>query len=102
MFDPLANKPMSPIETFQLFQAAVDFADYFVRKLDQYEKEQRYDDNQKKMLVQALRMYEQGQISKEALKTIIDLLPDAIPVQAVEVKKSDDVDIAELLKKLSK
>lgn len=56
-------------------KAGVDAADYFMRKMDAYERDQRYDDNQKHMVVQAMRMYETGQLSKEQLKAIIDLLP---------------------------
>lgn len=103
MFDLDPNrKPMNPIEIGQAMMQIVDFADYFARKLDQYERDQRYDDNQKKLLVQALRMYEKGDLNKDGLKAIIDLLPDAVPTKVQPASPNQDDDLAELLKRLTK
>lgn len=78
-----------------------ELADYVVRKADQYEKDQRYDDNLNKVVRQASRLYESGQISKQQFKNIIDQLPDPLetkmkPVQ--EVESNNQSEINEILK----
>jgi hypothetical protein len=78
-----------------------ELADYVVRKADQYEKDQRYDDNLNKVVRQASRLYESGQISKQQFKNIIDQLPDPLeakmkPVQ--EVQSNNQNEINEILK----
>lgn len=85
--------PGSPLEFLQIVVSAVEAGDYIARKLDQYEKDQRFDDNTKKLVVQATRLFESGQISKAQLKAIIDQLPET-----VEVKAEPQIDLNEVLK----
>jgi hypothetical protein len=85
--------PGSPLEFLQIVVSAVEAGDYICRKLDQYEKDQRFDDNTKKLVVQATRLFESGQISKAQLKAMIDQLPET-----VEVKPEPQVDLNEMLK----
>lgn len=87
-----------------------ELADYVLRKADQYEKDQRYDDNLNKVVRQASRLYESGQISKEQFKNIIDNLPETVEtkmktveveetkIKTVEVQSSNQNDINEMLK----
>lgn len=56
----------------------IDLIDYAQRKSDIYDSERRYDDNAAKLLEQSLRLYERGEITKEALHTIIDCLPNTV------------------------
>ena len=91
----------SPMELLGFAVAGIEAADYFVRKMDQYEKDQRYDDNNKKLIVQATRMYESGQISKAQFKTIIDQLPDPLEAQmkpVEQVQSNNQNEINEILK----
>jgi hypothetical protein len=66
--------------------------------LDEYEKKQRYDDNRRKFLEQALRLFEQGELTKEQMKAVIELLPETRTVQAQPVDPTK-ADMNELLKK---
>lgn len=77
-----------------------ELADYVLRKADQYEKDQRYDDNMNKLVRQASRLYESGQITKEQFKNIIDNLPETVEtkMKTVEVETSNQNDINEMLK----
>lgn len=77
--------------------AGIEAADYLVRKMDQYEKDQRYDDNNKKLIVEATRMFESGQISKAQLKAIIDQLPDTVEAKVEPINQPAN-DINEMLK----
>jgi hypothetical protein len=43
--------------------------------IDGYYARQRYDDNARIMLENAFRLYERGEMTKDQLKAIIDLLP---------------------------
>ncbi|UAJ73750.1 hypothetical protein IQE94_05565 [Synechocystis sp. PCC 7339] len=88
----------SPMEILGACIAGVEAADYFIRKMDQWEKEQRFDDNTKKLVVQATRLFESGQITKEGLKAIIDELPDTITTEAKTVEQPNGVDLNEVLK----
>ena len=67
-------------------KAGIDLAYYFEQKEQEFQRSQRYDDNQKHMVVNALRMYEKGELSKDQLKAIIDVLPGNASTQTVEVK----------------
>lgn len=87
--------PGSPLEFLQIVVSAVEAGDYIARKLDQYEKDQRFDDNTKKLVVQATRLFESGQISKAQLKAIIDQLPETVETKPVEV--SQGIDLNEVL-----
>jgi hypothetical protein len=82
----------------------IDGIFYFFEKLDQYESKRRYDDNRRQFLEQALRLYEQGDMTKEQLKAVVDLLPDrTIEVNASPVPSpspKSDVDVNELLNKI--
>jgi hypothetical protein len=79
---------------------------YFFERLDQYEAKRRYDDNRKRFLEQALRLFEQGDMTKEQLKAVVDLLPDrtievkATPVMQQPPVSKPDTDINELLNKI--
>ena len=77
---------------------------YFFDRLDQYEAKQRYDDNRRRFLEQALRLFEQGELSKDQLKTVIDLLPETIEVKSSPVKhppvSKSNSDINEILNKI--
>jgi hypothetical protein len=87
-----------------------ELADYVLRKADKYEKDQRYDDNLNKVVRQASRLYESGQITKEQFKNIIDNLPETVEtkmktveveetkIKTVEVQSSNQNDINEMLK----
>jgi polyhydroxyalkanoate synthesis regulator phasin len=77
-----------------------ELADYVLRKADQYEKDQRYDDNLNKVVRQASRLYESGQITKEQFKNIIDNLPETVEtkMKTVEVETSNQNDLNEMLK----
>ena len=79
----------------------IEAADYFIRKMDAYERDKRYDDNQKNLVVQATRMFETGRISKAQPKAIIDQLPDTVlthaePVQSIPAQQG--IDLNQLLK----
>jgi len=87
--------PGSPLEFLQIVVSAVEAGDYICRKLDQYEKDQRFDDNTKKLVVQATRLFESGQITKAQLKAMIDQLPETVDVKPVE---EPQVDLNEMLK----
>lgn len=76
----------------------IDGIFYFFDRLDEYEKKQRYDDNRKKFLEQALRLYEQGELTKEQMKAVIELLPETRTVKAEPVDATK-ADMQELLKK---
>ena len=69
---------------------------HIVEKLDEYDKKQRYDDNRKKLLVNALRLFEQGQLTKQQLKAVVDLLPETRVIEAIPVKE----DVSDLLNKI--
>jgi hypothetical protein len=77
---------------------------YFFDRLDQYEAKRRYDDNRRRFLEQALRLFEQGELSKDQLKTVIDLLPETIEIKSSPIKQppasKPDADINELLNKI--
>ena len=77
--------------------AGIEAADYLVRKMDQYEKDQRYDDNNKKLIVQATRMFESGQFSKAQFKAIIDQLPDTVEAKVEPINQPAN-DINSMLK----
>lgn len=83
----------------------VDTIFYYFNRLDEYEKKQRYDDNAKKMIVNALRMFEMGQVSRDQLKQLIDLIPQTIEVnqpQTISQGMPDlsGIDVDAILKKL--
>jgi hypothetical protein len=80
-----------------LNQNVIDGIFYFFDKLDE-EKKQRYDDNRRKFLEQALRLFEQGELTKEQMKAVIELLPETRTVQAQPVDPTK-ADMNELLKK---
>lgn len=86
----------SPLELLSMAIAGIEAADYLCRKLDQYEKEQRFDDNLHKLLEQASRLYESGQISKAQFKAILDQLPETVETQAKPVEESPQIN--EILK----
>ncbi len=88
------SRDLSIFELGQMFCSAIDAADYLCRKMDQYERDQRYDDNQKKLLEQALRLYESGKIDKKGLISIIKVLPEQ------ETKKEAQPEPNELIKLL--
>lgn len=79
---------------------------YFFERLDQYEAKRRYDDNRRRFLEQALRLFEQGDMTKEQLKAVVDLLPDrtievkATPVMQHPPVSKPDLDLNELLNKI--
>jgi len=79
---------------------------YFFNELDKYEAKQRYDDNRRRFLEQALRLYEQGEMSKDQLKVVIDLLPEksinveATPVKSTVSPKAAEIDLESLLNKI--
>lgn len=79
---------------------------YFFERLDQYEAKRRYDDNRRRFLEQALRLFEQGDMTKEQLKAVVDLLPDrtievkATPVMQQPPVSKPDLDLNELLNKI--
>ena len=87
-------------ELFAAVVTGVEMGDYIARKMDQYEKDQRYDDNLNKVVRQASRLYESGQISKEQFKNIIDNLPETVEtkMKTVEVEPNNQNDINEMLK----
>lgn len=87
-------------ELFAAVVTGVEMGDYIARKMDQYEKDQRYDDNLNKVVRQASRLYESGQITKEQFKNIIDNLPETVEtkMKTVEVETSNQNDINEMLK----
>lgn len=83
----------------------IDTIFYYFNRLDEYEKKRRYDDNAKHMIVNALRMFETGQLSREQLKAVIDLIPqtvDVTPPQQISQGLPDlsNVDVDAILKKL--
>ena len=85
-------------------KAGVDAADYMIRKLDTYERDLRYDDNQKQMLEQALRLYETGRLSKDQLKAIVDILPSNGQPRTVNImpqQQRSDFDLGAILQPLS-
>lgn len=85
-------------------KAGIDAADYMIRKLDSYERDLRYDDNQKQMLEQALRLYETGRLSKDQLKAIIDILPTNAPPRTVDImpqQRRSEFDLSAMLQQLS-
>jgi hypothetical protein len=90
-------QPGSPMEFLGMAIAGIEAADYLVRKMDQYEKDQRYDDNNKKLIVQATRMFESGQISKAQFKAIIDQLPDTVEAKVEPINQPAN-DINSMLK----
>ena len=87
-------------ELFAAVVTGVEMGDYIARKMDQYEKDQRYDDNLNKVVRQASRLYESGQITKEQFKNIIDNLPETVEtkMKTVEVEPNNQNDINEMLK----
>jgi hypothetical protein len=83
----------------------IDGIFYFFNELDKYEAKQRYDDNRRRFLEQALRLYEQGEMSKDQLKVVIDLLPEkTIEVQATPIptpaSPKSEIDLESLLNKI--
>lgn len=61
----------------------IDGIFYFMEKLDEYEKKQRYDDNARKLLENAFRLYEQGELTKDQLIALVKLLPETKKVEPV-------------------
>ncbi|BBG57975.1 hypothetical protein [uncultured phage] len=104
--NPLARDPIMQGFLSVFNPQVIDGIFYFFNELDKYEAKQRYDDNRRRFLEQALRLYEQGEMSKDQLKVVIDLLPEkSINVEATPVKptvspKSAEIDLESLLNKI--
>lgn len=103
--NPLSRDPMQGF--LSVFNPQViDGIFYFFNELDKYEAKQRYDDNRRRFLEQALRLYEQGEMSKDQLKIVIDLLPEktidvqATPVRTVSATPKSEIDLESLLNKI--
>ena len=79
---------------------------YFFERLDQYEAKRRYDDNRRRFLEQALRLFEQGEMTKDQLKVVIDLLPEktieinATPIRTAPAASKSEIDLESLLNKI--
>lgn len=103
--NPLSRDPMQGF--LSVFNPQViDGIFYFFNELDKYEAKQRYDDNRRRFLEQALRLYEQGEMSKDQLKVVIDLLPEktidvqATPVRPAPAAPKSEIDLESLLNKI--
>lgn len=98
---------MNEISVFNAIfnKQTIDTIFHYFNRLDEYEKKRRYDDNAKHMVVQALRLFETGQISKDQLKAVIDLIPQTIDVTPPPPINSgmpdlSGIDVDAILKKL--
>ncbi|MCA2720195.1 hypothetical protein [Microcystis sp. M169S2] len=104
--NPLSRDPIIQGFLSVFNPQVIDGIFYFFNELDKYEAKQRYDDNRRRFLEQALRLYEQGEMSKDQLKVVIDLLPEkTIEVQATPVRPSpadpkSEIDLESLLNKI--
>jgi hypothetical protein len=98
---------MNEISVFNAIfnKQTIDTIFHYFNRLDEYEKKRRYDDNAKHMVIQALRLFETGQISKDQLKAVIDLIPqtiDVTPPSPINPGMPDlsGIDVDAILKKL--
>jgi hypothetical protein len=84
---------------FNPANGVIDGVLHLLRGFDQLEKERRYDDNKAKLLNQALRLYEQGQLSKSQLMAIVQMLPETIEVEAEQkpIENNSNIDIKSIL-----
>ncbi|GBD55403.1 hypothetical protein D3800_23665 (plasmid) [Microcystis aeruginosa NIES-298] len=101
--NPLARDPIIQGFLSVFNPQTIDGIFYFFNELDKYEAKQRYDDNRRRFLEQALRLYEQGEMSKDQLKVVIDLLPEKIiEVQATPIPTASKsgIDLESLLNKI--
>jgi hypothetical protein len=83
----------------------IDGIFYLFNELDRYEAKQRYDDNRRRFLEQSLRLFEQGEMTKDQLKIVIDLLPEKpITIEASPVKTTvspkSEIDLEGLIDKI--
>ena len=103
--NPLTRDPIMQGFLSVFNPQVIDGIFYFFNELDKYEAKQRYDDNRRRFLEQALRLYEQGEMSKDQLKVVIDLLPEkTIEVQATPIPtpaaSKSEIDLESLLNKI--
>lgn len=69
-------------------KSVIDGLFYFAEKLQELERRERYDDNGAKMLLNAYRLYEKGDITEQELISVIKLLPKT---KTVNVNRLDDI-----------
>ena len=104
--NPLARDPIVQGFLSVFNPQVIDGIFYFFNELDKYEAKQRYDDNRRRFLEQALRLYETGEMTKDQLKVVIDLLPEKIiDVQATSIwtapsAPKSEIDLESLLDKI--
>jgi len=104
--NPLARDPIMQGFLSVFNPQVIDGIFYFFNELDKYEAKQRYDDNRRRFLEQALRLYEQGEMSKDQLKVVIDLLPEkpidvqATPIRPAPAAPKSEIDLESLLNKI--
>jgi hypothetical protein len=104
--NPLARDPIMQAFLSVFNPQVIDGIFYFFNELDKYEAKQRYDDNRRRFLEQALRLYEQGEMSKDQLKVVIDLLPEktidvqSTPIRTAPAASKSEIDLESLLNKI--
>lgn len=98
--NPMERDPIAAAlsAVFNPSNGVIDGIFYYFEKLDEMEKRHRYDDNLQKFMGQALRLFEQGELSKEQLIQIIQMLPETQKAKAVEIPQK--VDLNQVLEKL--
>jgi hypothetical protein len=82
---------------FNPANGVIDGVLHLLRGFDQLEKERRYDDNKAKLLNQALRLYEQGQLNKSQLITIVQMLPETIEAEQKPIENNSNLDVKSIL-----
>jgi hypothetical protein len=82
---------------FNPANGVIDGVLYLLRGFDQLEKERRYDDNKAKLLNQALRLYEQGQLNKSQLIAIVQMLPETIEAEQKPIENNSNLDVKSIL-----